>query len=44
MLSEKFFLLLEMIRSQTQTHSDGSPIIVSTTQHVPVKLPNARNK
>jgi len=44
MLAEKFFLLLETVRSQNQSYPDGSPIIVSTTRHVPVKLPNANNK
>jgi hypothetical protein len=41
MLAEKFFLLLETLRSQNQSYSDGSPIIVSATRHVPVRLPNA---
>ncbi len=44
MLAEKFFLLLETFRSQIQFYSDGSPIIVSTTRHVPIKLPSANNK
>lgn len=44
MLAEKFFLLLETVRSQNQFYPDGGPIIVSTTRHVPVKLPNANNK
>ena len=43
MLAEKFFLLLEpLIRGQT--HSDGSPRIVSSSPHVPVKLPDASRK
>jgi hypothetical protein len=37
MLAEKFFLLLETIRSNT--HNDGSPRIVSTSRHVPIELP-----
>jgi hypothetical protein len=44
MLAEKFFLLLETLRSQNQSYPDGIPIIVSTTRHVPVKLPNANTK
>jgi len=48
MLAEKFILLLEsMIRGQTyssETHSDGSPRIVSSSRHVPVKLPNESGK
>ena len=40
MLAEKFFLMLEsLIKTQGQTHSDGSPRIVSTSPHVPVQLP-----
>jgi len=35
MLAEKFFLYLEtLIRSQS--HSDGSPRVVSTSPHVPL--------
>jgi hypothetical protein len=37
MLAEKFFLILESL-IRTQTHSDGSPRVVSTSPHVPVKL------
>jgi hypothetical protein len=40
MLTEKFFLLLETLRSRT--HPDGSPRVVSNSPHVPVKLPNAK--
>lgn len=40
MLAEKFFLLLETLRSRP--HSDGSPRVVSTTPHVPVKLPASK--
>ena len=39
MLAEKFILLIEALRSQT--HRDGSPRVVSTAPHVPVKLPGA---
>jgi len=42
MLAEKFMLLLETLRSHT--HSDGSPIVVSTTRHVPIKLPTGNRK
>jgi hypothetical protein len=38
MLSEKFILLLETLLNG-QTHSDGSPRVVSTSPHIPVKLP-----
>jgi hypothetical protein len=39
MLAEKFFLMLEsLIKTQGQTYSDGSPRIVSTSPHVPVRL------
>jgi hypothetical protein len=37
MLAEKFILLLETLRSHT--HQDTSPRAVSTSQHVPIKLP-----
>jgi hypothetical protein len=42
MLAEKFFLLLEsLIRGQAypQAYADGGPRNVSTSPHVPVKLP-----
>jgi len=38
MLAEKFFLLLESI-IRSQTYTDGSPRVVSSSPHVPVKLP-----
>jgi hypothetical protein len=38
MLAEKFILLIETLRSRS--HPDGSPRVVSTSPHVPVKLPN----
>ncbi|MGY4570311.1 hypothetical protein [Bradyrhizobium sp. USDA 3256] len=38
MLSEKFFLVLETLLNG-QTHSDGSPRVVSTAPHIPVELP-----
>ncbi len=40
MLAEKFLLVVEsLIRTQSQTHSDGSTRVVSTSPHVPVQLP-----
>jgi hypothetical protein len=38
MLAEKFMLLIETLRSQARP--DGSPIVVSTSPHVPIKLPS----
>ena len=37
MLAEKFFLLLESLK-RSQTYTDGSPRVVSSSPHVPVKL------
>jgi len=37
MLAEKFILLLETIKSHS--NPDGSPRVVSTSRHIPVKLP-----
>jgi len=37
MLSEKFFLVLETLRSHN--HPDGSTHVVSNARHMPVKLP-----
>jgi hypothetical protein len=42
MLAEKFILLLETIRSHTD--QDGGLRVVSTSQHVPIKLPPASNR
>ena len=36
MLAEKFFLMLETLRSQRQ--EDGAPRVVSSSPHVPVEL------
>ncbi len=36
MLAEKFFLLLETIRSHT--FDDGAPRVTSASQHVPINL------
>jgi hypothetical protein len=40
MLAEKFILYLEaLIKSQhSLTHTDGSPRVISTSPHVPMKL------
>jgi hypothetical protein len=40
MLAEKFFLLLETLKRSG--YADGSPRVVSTSQHVPMQLPNAK--
>ena len=40
MLAEKFFLLLETIRSNI--HDDGAPRIFSTSRFVPIVLPASR--
>ena len=37
MLAEKFFLMLEALKRST--HEDGSPRVISTSPHIPVKLP-----
>jgi hypothetical protein len=42
MLAEKFILILETVISRT--YSDGSPRIVSTSRHVPIKLPSESGK
>ena len=43
MLAEKFFLLLETIRSNAYTHTDGAPRVVSTSRHVAINLPAAKS-
>ena len=40
MLAEKFFLLLETIRSHTDI--DGAPRIVSRSRHIPIELPDGK--
>jgi hypothetical protein len=40
MLAEKFFLLLEMLKSRN--YPDGSPRVVSSSPHIPVQLPDAK--
>jgi hypothetical protein len=42
MLSEKFFLVLESLRRNGP--SDGSPRVVSSSPHVPVRLPEKSEK
>jgi hypothetical protein len=42
MLSEKFFLVLETLRSHSQP--DSSARVVSTSRHVPIKLPEKTEK
>jgi hypothetical protein len=47
MLSEKFFLVLEALRSEAQrspTYSDGSTRVISSSPHVPVQLAAAGRK
>jgi hypothetical protein len=43
MLAEKFILVLETVISRT-TYLDGSQRIVSTSRHVPIKLPSESGK
>jgi hypothetical protein len=40
MLAEKFLLLLEMLKSRS--YPDGSPRVVSTSPHIPIKLPDRK--
>jgi len=42
MLAEKFILVLETLISRT--YPDGSPTAVSTSRHLPVKLPSESGK
>ena len=42
MLAEKFFLYLEALIKSQQTHPDGAPRVISSSPHVPVKLPGAK--
>jgi len=41
MLAEKFFLMLETLL-KGRVYADGAPRIVSTSPHVPVKLPESK--
>jgi hypothetical protein len=40
MLAEKFFLLLETLKSRS--YPDGSFRVISASRHVPIELPNAK--
>lgn len=42
MLAEKFFLVLEALIRGDRTYPDGSLRIISSSPHVPVKLPNQK--
>ena len=42
MLAEKFFLVLESLIRGDRTYLDGSPRVISTSPHVPVKLSNQK--
>jgi hypothetical protein len=47
MLAEKYMLLLETIRSlaeRSPAYPDGAPKVISSSPHVPVKLPSASGK
>ena len=43
MLAEKFMLYVETL-IRNQAYSDGGPRVVSTSPHIPVKLPSATGK
>ena len=44
MLGEKFFLFLEALISAKgrDSYSDGAPRVISTSPHVPVRLPSPK--
>jgi hypothetical protein len=43
MLAEKFMLFLEaLISARNRSYPDGAPRVVSTSPHVPVKLPGSK--
>jgi hypothetical protein len=43
MLAEKFILLLEaLISTNSRGYPDGAPRVISSSPHVPVKLPSRR--
>ena len=42
MLAEKFFLVLESLIRGNRIYSDGAPRVISTSAHVPVKLPSQK--
>jgi len=41
MLAEKFILYLEAL-IKNQGHTDGSPRVISSSPHVPVRLPERK--
>lgn len=41
MLAEKFFLVLETLRSHA---SDGSVKVTSAARHIPASMPSSQNK
>lgn len=43
MLAEKFMLVLEaLLRANSCEYPDGAPRVVSSSPHVPVKLPTSK--
>ena len=42
MLAEKFFLVLESLIRDDRTYPNGSPRVISTSPHVPMKLPGQK--
>ena len=40
MLAEKFFLILETLRSHSS--NDKPPVVISTAPHIPIKLPGSK--
>jgi hypothetical protein len=40
MLAEKLFLLLETLKGRC--YPDGSPRVVSSSPHIPIKLPDRK--
>lgn len=39
MLAEKFFLVLESLIRGDRNYPDGTPRVISTSPHVPARLP-----
>ena len=47
MLAEKYFLMLETLRSHAErspVYADGAPKVTTISPHVPVQLPGASRK
>ena len=42
MLAEKFFLVLESLIRGDRTYPDGSPLVISTSPHVPMTVPSQK--